>query len=166
MEAHYCQALKVLGLVHELHKRGYQRLRIAPGMSPSGCAWRCSITPRANVLKSHGASLRDWDGLSAHYSSSQENEYFNWSDAREDTAAELADKFVERFPEIARAGFGDDWPYAGWYVRMLGYAEQGWFPIAYSDWGSGTDTGFLPLLNRDSDLPMPPAGDAAEEDEQ
>ena len=29
-----CQ--RVLAMVHELHKRGYQRLRIMPGMSPSG----------------------------------------------------------------------------------------------------------------------------------
>jgi hypothetical protein len=135
-------------------------------MSASGCAWRCSITPRTNVLQSHGARLRDWDCLSAHYSSSQENSYFNWPDAQQDTVSELANKLLERFPEIARAAFGDDWLYAGWYVRMLGYAEQGWFPIAYSDWNDQTGTGFLPLLNQDSDLPMPPAGDAAGDEDR
>ena len=37
-------------------------------------------------------------------------------------------------PEIMRAAQGDDWNYAGWYVKMLGYAERGMFPIAYADW--------------------------------
>lgn len=38
-------------MVHELHKRGYPKLRICPGMAPSGCAWRCSISHVANILR-------------------------------------------------------------------------------------------------------------------
>jgi len=45
----------------------------------------------------------------------------------------LATKFIERFPKIAKAGLGEDWEYAGWYVQMLGFAERGEFPLAYSD---------------------------------
>jgi hypothetical protein len=40
---------KALLMVGELHVRGYQRLRIAPGMSASGCYWRCSVTPAAHI---------------------------------------------------------------------------------------------------------------------
>lgn len=107
--------------------------------------------------------LHDWDQLAAHYTSGQDNEYFGWQDARNDTVQQLAQKFVERFPEIVDAAQGDDWNYAGWYVRMLGYAEQGFFPIAYADWtGEEPDPRFLPLLGRESDLQMPPPGDADE----
>jgi hypothetical protein len=35
------RALRVLRMVHELHKRGRQRLRIVPTMAPSGLHWRC-----------------------------------------------------------------------------------------------------------------------------
>lgn len=65
MEAQQRRALRVLRIVHELHKQGYQLLRIAPGMSASGCHWRCAITPRSNVLESHGAKLADEDELVA-----------------------------------------------------------------------------------------------------
>src|SRR6188508_645112 len=48
---------KVLLVVYVLHQRGFQRLRICPGMSASGMHWRCSITPVTNVEKENGARL-------------------------------------------------------------------------------------------------------------
>jgi len=56
----------VLRLVTELHVRGYQRVRIAPGMAPSGVHWRCAITPSANISRQHGARLIAWDTLTVH----------------------------------------------------------------------------------------------------
>ena len=163
MEPHFRRGLRVLRLVHELHKRGYQLLRIAPGMSPSGCHWRCSITPRANILSIHGARLKDFDRPVAHYTSAQDNEYFGWTDAKHDTVLQLAERFAERYPEILEASYGDDWSYVGWYVRMLGYAERSFFPISYADWyDAEPDPRFLPLLGTESDLPMPPPGDVDE----
>lgn len=160
MEAAPRRALRVLRLVHELHKQGYQLLRIAPGMSSSGCYWRCSVTPRSNILRSHGARLRDWDRDTAHYSSGQDNEYFGWKDAQNDTVQQLAAKFKERFERIVEAGLGDDWSYAGWYVRMLGLAECEKFPVAYADWWTEPDPRFLPLTSGENLLLMPPPGDA------
>ena len=165
MEAEQRRALRVLRLVHELHKQGYQLLRIAPGMAPSGGYWRCAITPRSNILRSHGAMLRDYERLVAHYSSGQDNEYFGWRDAKHDTVKQLSEKFRQRFPEIVDASQGDDWSYAGWYVRMLGYAEKSMFPVAYADWYEKPDPRFLPLWGFESDLPMPPPGDAEDKRE-
>ena len=99
---------KVLRLVSELHLRGYQCLRIAPGMSSSGMYWRCSITPVANILASHGAQLQDWE-KAATYSSGMERNYFNWNDAAHCTPNQLAEMFIARFPEIAAAGYGPAW---------------------------------------------------------
>jgi hypothetical protein len=119
------------------------------------------------MLKIHGAMISDWDRSAAHYTSGQDNEYFGWHDAKHDNVQQLAQKFTERFPEIVAASKGDDWNYAGWYVRMLGYAENGNFPIAYADWaGKGPDLRFLPLLGTESDLPMPPPGDSESGAEQ
>ena len=155
------RALRVLRMVHELHKLGYQRLRIAPGMSPSGCYWRCAITHAGNILDSHGATLRDHDRDVAHYTSGQDNEYFGWSVAREDTVRQLAARFLERFPEIARLGRGPDWSYAGWYVQMLGFAERGAFPIAYADWTLSPPAGCMATTqDDDGGLPLPPPGEA------
>lgn len=152
---------RILLMVHELHKLGYQRLRIAPGISPSGMHWRCAVTHVGNILAAHGAMLRDWDDA-AHYTSGQDNAYFGWEDARQDTARHLAAKFLERFPEIARKGRGLDWPYVGWYVQMLGFAERGAFPVAYADWCDAPVAGYLPTTEScASGLPIPPGGEAA-----
>lgn len=53
--------------------------------------------------------------------------------------------FVERFPTIAERSLGEDWPYAGWYVEMLGVAESGHFPMAFNDWD---DLSAAPVLQR------------------
>lgn len=160
MEAYHRRALRVLRLVHEFHKQGYQRMRIAPGMSPSGCSWRCAITPRSNILRTHGAKLSSWDRLVAHYSSGQGNEYFGWTDAQHDDVKTLAAKFHERMPEIVQASRGVDWEYAGWYVSMLGHVERGLFPIAYSDWPTSDDSPYLPMVGGKSELLLPPPGEA------
>ena len=151
------RAQRVLQMVHELHKQGYQRLRIAPGMSPSDNSWRCSITPTANILATHGALLVD-AGFAAHYTSAMDNNYFDWKDAAQNSARHLAAKFIQRYPEIAKAGLGSDWSYAGWYVEMLGFAEEGEFPVAYADW-CGEPPTYLAKLG-DRELPFPPPGEA------
>jgi hypothetical protein len=154
------RALRVLMMVHELHKAGYQRLRIAPGLSASGCHWRCAITPVSSIMRSHGAKVDTYGENLAHYTSGQENEYFDWKDAKTDTARDLAEKFIKRFPAIVRMSLGQDWEYAGWYVQMLGLAEKGEFPIAYADWYDKPDPRWLPTTKGfDSGLPMPPGGE-------
>ena len=149
-----CQ--RVLLMVHELHKLGYQRLRIVPGMSPSGMHWRCSVTHVGNIQRMHGAMMCDFDDA-AHYTPGQNNNYFGWEDAQKDTARKLASKFLDRFPSIAQLGQGVDWAYAGWYVQMLGLAERGALPVAYSDWCGEPDPRWLPTTSGlNSGLPMPP----------
>lgn len=70
---------KVLLMVSELHVRGYQLLRIAPGMAPTGLHWRCTITPASNILISNGALMKQWkEDLCAAYSSGQDRNYFGW----------------------------------------------------------------------------------------
>lgn len=138
-------AYRVLLMVHELHKWGYQRLRINPGLAPSGLYWRCSIIPAARAGTSSPI---------ARYTTGMMNRYFDWDDAARDSAPQLAEKFVARFPELVAAGVGSDWRYAGWYVEMLGFAERGHFPVAYADWYGDAP----PYLARDGDrlLPFPP----------
>ena len=131
------RAVRLLAMVHELHKAGYQRIRISPGMSPSGMYWRCLITYAANI-DSDGFSIIDWPNENnrkvAPYSSGSESEYFGWKDASKMSARNLAAVFVERFPEICREGQGRDWAYSGWLTDVLGAAEQGRFTVLYADY--------------------------------
>lgn len=153
---------KVLRLVAELHLRGYQRLRIAPGLSPSG-HWRCVITPASNILRSHGASVADPSRRCALYTSPMGARYFGWEDATRATPSRLADLFIARFPEIAREGLGSDWLYAGWYVEMLHLTYPSAFPVAFGEYVQADR--FLPTIDGASggkEIPLPPAGEAPE----
>ena len=149
-------------MVGELHKRGYERLRISPGMSPSGMHWRCSITPDTNISPRNGALIVAFSEKGAHYSSSQLNQYFQWTDAALSDVEDLADKFIERFPAICKAGKGEDRNYREWYSSLLRVTEHGAFPIAYADWP--LEEGYLTLV-RGGDtfwMRLPPPGKAHE----
>ena len=155
------RAVRVMAMVGELHKLGYQQLRIVPGVAPSGMYWRCNITPASNILKSNGALPRDFQDA-AFYSTADENVFFGWTDATHASARALAGLFLERQPRLAERGHGQDWSYAGWYVQMLGLAEQGWLPIAYQDGHTDPVPGFMATTGHTLDehflLPMPPGG--------
>jgi hypothetical protein len=136
-----------------------------PGLSPSGGYWRCNVTPVSNILKTHGAMALDFNACSANYTSGMDATYFGWEDARQDTARELADKFIQRFSEVAAAGRGRDWEYTGWYVEMLGTAEEGHLPLSYADWYDEPNPRWLPTTSGfESGVPMPPPGEADAED--
>src|SRR5689334_23222532 len=110
----------VLHMVAELHRRGHERIRICPGLAPSGLYWRCTVAPAALFSVEHGAMLASADDdVVARYTTGDEDRYFGWDDARTATPSELAELFVQRFPRIAEAGSGSDAAYAQWYVEML-----------------------------------------------
>lgn len=69
---------RLLMMVHELHKVGYQGVQIFPYMSPSGCSWRCVITLSSNIeLSSNGYHLVDDNpDISPIYSSASGSVYF------------------------------------------------------------------------------------------
>lgn len=121
------RATRVIAMVHELHKAGYQRIRMLPYLAPSGCYWRCAITFSDNV-EDDGYHIRDEDyenGFVAAYTTGNDNHYFGWKDAESLSARELAERFLREFPIIAERGMGRDWMYAGWVTDVLGRAEQG-----------------------------------------
>ncbi|MCW8959978.1 MAG: hypothetical protein OQK29_00360, partial [Ignavibacteriaceae bacterium] len=130
------RAQRVLAMVHELHKQGYQNLAIYPGMSPSGTSKRCQITP-VFYLSVMGGCLELDDATTrmiASYTSGETgNHYFDWLDASSDSARELSEKFIERYPEIVSLSRGQNWKYAGWFNELLGVSESGALPVAYDD---------------------------------
>jgi hypothetical protein len=141
------RCVRVLAMVHELHKAGYQRIRVLPMLSPSGCYWRAIITFADNVADDGfhiiDEDLEDRFGTVARYTSGSDNEYFGWKDAKGLSARELASLFLERFPVIASRGIGCDWSYAGWLTDVLGEAEAapegGSLIHLIQDWDSDPD---------------------------
>jgi ADP-ribosyl-[dinitrogen reductase] hydrolase len=151
--AEYCRRL--LYMVRELHAMGYEQLRIAPNVAPSGLFWRLSICAASNTLPEHGAAMRDFHE-GAHYSSGGMDRYFDWDDAADDSPSELALKFVERFPELAKAGKGDDPAYVRWYEDMLRVTEPDGLPYPLSDVPSPDDRLGIFYGSMDIEIPLPP----------
>lgn len=116
------RAQRVIRMVSELHRMGYQGLRIMPYGYPLG--WRLAIAPRATFSALHGAVMESELSASPTYSGAGDgNLYFNWRDAQTDTAYGLARKFVERFEQTVIRGQGRDWAYAGWLLELVGRIE-------------------------------------------
>lgn len=128
-------------------------------MSPSGMHWRCLITPVTNISRIHGAMVANDDRVTARYSSADPT-YFKWADAIHANPARLAALFIERFPDIAKAGRGRDWAYAGWYLEMLNLTYPSALPIAYADYP--LPDGGLATTNDGQGVlvPFPPPGEA------
>ncbi len=136
---------RLLAMVHELHKLGYQGVRISPGWSPSGFHWRCSIASVPNIAPD-GWSLIDWCA-GVHYTTGAGACFFEWEDARRRSPRQLARMFIERFPWLASESTGMDHAYAGWFVAVLGAVEHGRLPAFHADYD---------LDLSELDLPPPP----------
>jgi hypothetical protein len=123
---------RVFLMLAVLHRYGYERLRVLPGMSPSGMHYRCSITPARNVYADHGA-IGINDTLIARHTSANGRRYFEWDDVEDASPETLAGLFVERYARIAKLGWGADAAYAAWFREALQFVERGAFPVAYDD---------------------------------
>ena len=167
----------VLLMVEELHRMGYQLLRIAPGTASSGPSWHCLIVPNVYTSAHHGAMLHDAEdflissGDAARYSTADEGRYFGWPDATTLTPQEMAHRFLGEFPTLAKLGEGSDWAYAGWYQEMVRLTAPANVPIVYSvieEESVGPEilldldkAGFMPTKGERPDIwiPMPPLSD-------
>lgn len=120
----------ILEMIGQLHDRGFEGIRLCPQLSNSAVHWIAWLASAEHVLPNHGAILHPNAmmqamkstpnaALAACYSSAQGTKYFGWEDASEDSPADLADKFVERFLEVCKLGLQADKEYGKWFSRML-----------------------------------------------
>ena len=134
---------KLLRMVRELHRGGYELLRVEAGMSPSGCHWRCAIAPAALFSKKNGAMIIFSSSnmsqsmerpMIARYSSGSLFDCYGWGDCSKDSPVALADRFRREFPQILERARGADPAYVQWFEEMLVRTEPTGLPIAYADW--------------------------------
>lgn len=121
---------RVIRMVSELHRMGYQRLRIMPYAHPN--AWRLAVGPRDIFSERNGAyvPLDSLSELPIYSAAGDGDAYFDWTDAKGNDARALAEKFVSRFPDVVKRGLGRDWAYAGWLAELVGFLEGGdWLPV-------------------------------------
>jgi len=156
---------RLIRMVSELHRLGYQRLRIMPYEYP--LAWRLAIGPRDLFSTANGAWAEDDGGFSAYYSSASGKQYFGWMDAGQDNARQLAEKFIQRFPDVCERSVGRDWLYAGWLSELLGVLERlNALPIAAAEYlvPGPMEARFVTLRSyggngADTEFALPPPGE-------
>lgn len=124
------RAQRVLRMLSELHRLGYQNLRGMSYINPLG--YRLAIAPRELFSYNNGAVIPENRLYGEDVAITDAVNYFGWGDAAHDNARVLAEKFIVRFPEIAERGKGSDWAYAGWLAELIGFLEQGnWIPAVW-----------------------------------
>ena len=159
--------VEVLEMVRELHLRGFQRLRVCAGPSPSGQHWHLAITPASNVMSSRGAKMVDI-ARAVYYSTAQKDNLFGWRSPQNRSPEALADRFVKNWPVVCAEGEGRDWAYVGWFAEMVRHAHQGMLPASFENWGNGPapqGAAWLASATTIADtahrlLPRPPGGES------
>jgi O-acetyl-ADP-ribose deacetylase (regulator of RNase III) len=112
---------RILDAVAALHARGYEQVRIHPGMSPSGMHWRVTI-------------LLGGDPETAiRYTTGNGPEFREMTVDRTTDAEAVADAILAAGPWVR--GPAPDPAYAAWYRRLMDLvAEHDSVPIAYADY--------------------------------
>lgn len=115
---------KLLFMVKELHKSGFENLRIVPSVSPSGLSWRCEFITNKGEL--YHAS--DW--ISRFEEDKKEIKH---------SPQELADIFLRENLNFLNKCKGDNNKYVQWYKTMIESLKDNELPYAFSDYFSPSD---------------------------
>jgi hypothetical protein len=152
VDEYWQRALHARRTVSELHQRGYQWLRIVPGVSGSGMDWRCVLVPAGKLTGRAGFTIAGelmelvaWQQDPALADRHPQPPIVLWGppdrrtilgvpDADHLTPREVAERLIVLFPGLIAESRGTDWAYAGWFLERLWDAQNGLFPIAYDNW--------------------------------
>ena len=146
-------------VIAELHKMGYELIRVCPCLSPNGMAWRCATTVKKYTLKKCGAIYHG----PAHTAANNQTGSFRFGECENMNPHEIAVKFLEYYPHLAKWGKGNDSDYVIWFLKAAELAQLGYFFYAFSDMSSCFNNKHkMLLLNNPPEnifLPFPPAGE-------
>lgn len=116
-------------MVHELHKRGYQQLRLLSGFSPNGCAVRWNIYPKSSVK---GTAMFE----RMPYGEAPQGAYHGSAGAPTYhlNPQELADHFLMVAPALCAEAKLPDEAYSTWFAQLAEYANNSEYPIAFGEY--------------------------------
>lgn len=159
--------IKFFKTIEELHHRGYELIRICPSISPNGCSWRCSTAVKKLTVTKCGAvfSGSRWIDLAINTSNGgfgtidHDGKDEQWP-VEDMTVSELADKFIEYFQKLAKAGMGQNPDYAKWLHNTREECERGHIVYAFADMVDYYNAGYLFLSSTDKgQFPFPLPGE-------
>jgi len=141
-------AADIILMLDELHHRGYEGLRLLPGMSPNGCCWRWAIYPRKWLKDDLYLLERCHDGVPFECPLGS----IGYPEHKADVV-KMADDFMNAYPELCHDAHHPSPNYTEWFARLVEKAQSGVVPIAYADgWGPQDAWEFLD----GEPLPYPP----------
>jgi hypothetical protein len=149
------EPIRVLRLLRELHRRGYERLRLHCGWSPNGMAWRYAIAPLRDFEPDGVHLLPERYPGRAFKSTVGEGAPFDLAGMEEAATDALADAFLARFRSVAAGGRGRDTAYAAWFEELLAACEPDGIPVMIADHFDARDGG-IRIVGRDRPFPLPP----------
>ena len=117
---------KLLFMIEELHKRGYESLKAIPSLSPSGASWRLELF---NADWSQRESASKW--LECHFKIEKEE--------ITESNVELADLFEREFFGFLQLCKGENKKYTMWFSYMLAELNDEELPYAFSDYYNDRD---------------------------
>jgi len=124
--------LRILQGVRVLHQRGYHRLRILPGMSPSGMYWRVAITTADNLIDAGGCPDVVNPDHAVWYTTGALIKFAGGEVTATTTPDSIAGLILNEVPETAPT-YGDP-GYVAWFTGLLRLVEQSMRPpIAHDD---------------------------------
>lgn len=125
-------AYEIVMIVHELHKQGYEHLRLFSGLSPNGCSWRWFVYPKIMMGTDNRFELHD-DCTPFKCPRGSTGESYP-EDGR---AMMTAEQFMVDYENIiGLLSKAKDAEYVKWFHQIVEHAERRDFPIAFAD-GSG-----------------------------
>jgi len=133
-------AYDVIMLVDELHKQGYEQLRILPGMAPHGLSWRWALYPKVLMTDNNFELYGDCTPFKSIYGSTNDGRPVKSSNPS------IQDQCTEFF-SLAK---GSDKDYVSWFQDIVQHAQKGIYPTAYWDGFSGWE-----FLNGEKLAPPP-----------
>ena len=141
---------KLIEALGYLHSIGYEQLRMSIFFAPNGLSLRVVISVKDDFDSITGFVLKDIDHDHVfHYSTSQKFYYFNNQNSYEKSSPiEVANKLLEKYPDLERLGHRLDKEYVKWFQSIIKLAEKEIFPYAYDDNGySALSFGAIKLTN-------------------
>jgi hypothetical protein len=138
-DAYARRCFRLLRMASILHMKGFQGLRVFPHFHP--LAYRIELYPSAytgpdgvSYDRELASGWMEERRLIARHSGASGVKYFEWEDVAGASSHDLAEKFIERFPEIARATYHLDFEYAGWFATLLAHCEYGYLPFLEAEY--------------------------------
>lgn len=137
--------LKILQVLHQLHLRGYERLRICPMATGLGALYGV-VTSRKHTYCENGAlwdEKKEGEHIQIHW--------FTYGLFKKHSIEEIADIVEATFPELCEEARGEDPFYMSWFDLAMLFAERrGVFVADY------LDRDFMRIRNNCGKLPTPP----------